>query len=255
MAIVAGTNSADLISTFLITPGVSVGFTTDDADQIRGRSGNDTIIAGGGSDSIWGGNGNDSLQGNFGDDWICGGNGRDELLGGDGNDILIGARGDDVLRGGYGADELTGGKGDDTFSFGAPVYSRYGEAWVPDIGVGEGARDVIQDFTQGHDVLDVSLLNSGQGSNPNGPFSYDEQFVFIGTQNFTPGGSPLPRVTPQLRYEIRDGQTIVQMDGSNLGGVPVDLGPLPDYRLPDGIVDAEFVLIGEFKLTADDFLL
>jgi len=55
------------------------------------------------------------------------------------------------MTGGIGVDTLVGGAGADAFRFGflAPVQSRY----RGDTGVGEGQRDVIQDFRSGQDHI------------------------------------------------------------------------------------------------------
>ena len=111
--------------------------------------------------------------------------------------------------------------------------------------MGEGARDVIGDFQQGKDVIDLGLVNS---SGPQASLTeivipaIDLVFEFIGTDAFTGADGP------QLRYEIIDGRTIVQMDGLR--------GPSGPSAFPlDGIVDAEIELIGCIHLTAEDFIL
>lgn len=76
--------------------------TTADAslDQltIRGRGGNDNILANGlSADAI-------GLQ-------IDGGDDEDFLVGGDGDDIIFGGNNDDFLQGGPGNDTLNGGPG------------------------------------------------------------------------------------------------------------------------------------------------
>ncbi len=63
------------------------------------------------------------------------------LLGGSGNDRLIGGSGDDLLRGGVGADTLTGGLGKDTFAFAERDF---------------GGIDIIKDFRQGEDKLEIA---------------------------------------------------------------------------------------------------
>ncbi len=62
------------------------------------------------------------------------------------DDILKGGKGADVLFGGFGADTLTGGKGKDTFLFNLLSDSN-SDAW-----------DVITDFKQGKDVIDLAGL-------------------------------------------------------------------------------------------------
>ena len=69
---------------------------------MRGGSGSDFLIGGGGMDKLIGGSGDDRLVG-----W----GGADLIYGGLGDDRLIGGRGADVLRGGPGIDILAGGPG------------------------------------------------------------------------------------------------------------------------------------------------
>ncbi|MBU3078754.1 Calx-beta domain-containing protein [Sphingomonas quercus] len=96
-------------------------------DRLYGYAGADTLIGLAGHDSLWGGQGNDVL---------AGGNGDDRLHGGQGNDSVTGDAGADVIVGGVGSDMLAGGAGDDIFFFAR----------------GDG-RDIIADYTVGHDVL------------------------------------------------------------------------------------------------------
>lgn len=63
----------------------------------------------------------------------------------DGDDRLIGSRSSDVLVGGLGSDTLTGGRGSDTFVYGPD-----------DLGA-----DIITDYRDGTDLLDVSAFNFG----------------------------------------------------------------------------------------------
>ena len=246
MPTITGTNQADTITPWSVSPGVAGGPATDDDDLITTGKGEDQVSAGRGNDRVRTGNGSDDLSGDDGDDELDGRNGDDKLDGGNDNDALAGGRGDDWLHGGLGVDVLVGGRGDDTFAFGTIGGSRSGSFARSDTGLGEGSRDVVRDFQQGADIIDLSLLNwvsEAQGA-PGTPIipGSDLVFEFIGTDEFTAGGGS----TPQLRYEVAAGRTIVQMDGVRNAG-----GPPP----PDGIVDAEIELCGEIILTAADFIL
>ena len=107
-----------------------------------------------------GGAGIDTAQGFEGvlgsqfDDTIVGDAGANHLHGAGGNDVLNGGDGADILVGGQGVDELYGGGGADTFLFdyAADSDSRVG-------------GDVIMDFQDGLDLLDLSGLGLGGSQN------------------------------------------------------------------------------------------
>ncbi|WP_445011736.1 Ig-like domain-containing protein [Vreelandella stevensii] len=89
-----------------------------------------------------------TLEGGEGDDLIVGGLQDDTLRGGDGDDILYGEAGNDILIGGAGNDILIGGDGDDIFRWEA------GDEGA----VGNAAVDVVRDFGNGDNVLDIRQL-------------------------------------------------------------------------------------------------
>jgi Tol biopolymer transport system component len=72
----------------------------------------------------------------------------DILIGHDGPDVLLGLAGNDRLSGGVGEDIINGGAGDDILSGGEDA-----DAFVFELGSG---NDVISDFEQGVDMIDVS---------------------------------------------------------------------------------------------------
>jgi ELWxxDGT repeat protein len=109
------------------------------ADRLLGGSSRDTLLGGSGNDTLLGGSGNDSLAGQTGADLLRGEGGRDILNGGSGNDILLGGTGRDTLDGGSGKDTLTGGADADRFVF-----------------TGRFGQDVISDFRDGRDIIDLS---------------------------------------------------------------------------------------------------
>ena len=115
-------------------------------DTLAGHAGDDTLAGQAGDDRLWGGGGEDSLAGGADDDFIAGGHGGDHLRGGRGSDSLLGGTGDDRLVGDAGNDVLRGGAGSDHFVFDAA----------------HGA-DMIVDFTDGHDRIDLSALNLARG--------------------------------------------------------------------------------------------
>lgn len=98
---------------------------------VMGHEGlNDTLLGSEGSDVLLGLGGNDTLHGLGGNDRLEGGDGNDTLIGGKGNDILI------------------GGAGNDTF------------VWNAD-DRGGNYHDIIKDFGNGADKLDLSQLLQG----------------------------------------------------------------------------------------------
>jgi Ca2+-binding RTX toxin-like protein len=84
-----------------------------------------------------------------GDDTITGSAAANGLHGGDGADVLFGGAGNDVLAGDNGADTVTGGSGNDIFAFGLDSEYRSGDVEQGEYG------DVITDFVQGQDKLDI----------------------------------------------------------------------------------------------------
>jgi len=78
-----------------------------------------------------------------GDDIVTGGFGDDRIYTGGGNDTLIGGPGNDVLDGGEGDDTLTGGSGSDVFKI-------------------HHGTDLITDFDQSYDSLNISLLGKAK---------------------------------------------------------------------------------------------
>ncbi|MBD3897836.1 type I secretion C-terminal target domain-containing protein [Halomonas sp. ML-15] len=88
--------------------------------------------------------------------------GSNILDGGAGDDILIGGAGDDVLVGGAGNDILMGGAGDDVFKWN---FGDQGDS-------SSAANDVVTDFGNGDNVLDIADLLQGES------VATIDQFVF-----------------------------------------------------------------------------
>ncbi|SDP86505.1 T1SS-143 domain-containing protein/type I secretion C-terminal target domain (VC_A0849 subclass), partial [Ectopseudomonas guguanensis] len=97
----------------------------------------------------------DSLLGSEGSDVLLGLGGNDTLHGLGGNDRLEGGAGNDTLIGGPGNDVLIGGAGNDTFVWTAADR-------------GGNYHDIVKDFGNGDDKLDLSQLLVGvsDASNP-----------------------------------------------------------------------------------------
>ena len=90
----------------------------------------------------------DRIQGMEGDDTIRGRGGRDELMGGMGDDRMWGNNGADLLKDGFGVDKLWGGRGADVFEF------------VRLEGIGGIERDVVKDFEDERDLIDLSAVTN-----------------------------------------------------------------------------------------------
>jgi len=80
MALIRGTNQADVITLGVVSPGVQGGPPTSEADDIRAGNGADTVGVGGGNDTVLGENGDDQLWGGAGDDRLDGACGTDEAV-------------------------------------------------------------------------------------------------------------------------------------------------------------------------------
>jgi len=116
---------------------------TPSAETHVGTTGDDVLVGGAADDTLTGGAGNDVL---------LGGAGNDILTGGTGNDFLKGGAGNDRLLGGQGNDTLIGGDGDDVF-----VWSKSDQGTIE-----APATDVVKDFGNGNDKLDLSDLLQGE---------------------------------------------------------------------------------------------
>ncbi|MEM9272443.1 MAG: S8 family serine peptidase [Cyanobacteria bacterium P01_F01_bin.143] len=119
-------------------------------DILFGEHNNDRLVGGSGSDTLIGGTGSDILLGETNNDRLVGGNGNDTLIGGTGSDILFGEHNNDRLVGENGNDTLVGGLGLDTL-IGGTGSDRFRIASAP-----TASRDIIQDFTDGIDFLDLT---------------------------------------------------------------------------------------------------
>jgi Ca2+-binding RTX toxin-like protein len=188
-------------------------------DRLLGGDRKDILLGGPGDDVILGQLGNDSLQGSLGKDRLEGSGGDDVLVGGPASgagiddDVLLGGTGADRLQGGAGRDKLTGGAGDDMFVFttlldSASVLSR---------------SDVVLDFEQGSDQIDLSGMDAG-------PEPGDQAFHYVGSGRLHAAGD--------LRSYISVNQTIIAGD---IDG--------------DGVVDFRIRLDGVHILTEEDFVL
>jgi Ca2+-binding RTX toxin-like protein len=230
-------------------------------DQLRGWNGDDVLDGKHGDDFLIGDNGADTLRGGPGNDTLTGGGHSDILYGGEGDDILIGGRisdvfsGSDTLIGGPGADEFHAGNGSTTVSYStspAAVHvdlekklalggdDRLEAGWGSTVLTGGPGKDTfafkydkailynsptVADFNQqGGEKLDLSLIDAN-------PAPGKQAFVFIGGAPFVDGQ------IGQVRVEIVDGRTVVQMNMDRFA-----------------TVEHTIYLNGEYALTAADFI-
>lgn len=138
-----------------------------------------------------------------------GGAGADLLVGSTSANALIGNAQNDILMGLGGADILTGGAGNDTFQF-----LKLSDSTTK-------AADLITDFVQGQDKIDVAAIVTSAGA----------MFDFIGFQQFS-------HAAGEFRESFSHGNTILSGD---LNG--------------DSKADFVVVLKGHFLLELADFAL
>ncbi len=201
--------------------------------EIRGGAGGDRIFGIGGNDMLFGEGANDFIQGGNGDDFIDGGDGQDQLDGGNNNDTILGgndnsldrltgAAGNDTLDGGGGRDILRGDSisGGVVTTGGADIFD-FNE--VNDSLAG-GLRDIIRDFVQGEDLMDLSDIDAITGG-------MDDAFTFIGTGGFS-------GTAGEVRYAFGGSHTIISADVDG-----------------DGVADFQIDLNGNITLAASDFVL
>jgi Ca2+-binding RTX toxin-like protein len=206
-------------------------------DVVLGRSGNDTVSGGSGDDNLDGGSGDDVLNGGEGNDILHGGvgearhgrhpsppfGGNDSLDGGNGADTLDAGDGDDTLAGGLGADYLVGGVGADVFKYTAVEESQN----VIINGVSQ--MDVIADFTQGQDKIDLSAIDA------NPTLAGNQAFTFIADlANYTGNWTGVV-------WQTTDSQTGITTINVSIDG--------------DADPEMQIYMSQPYQLTANDFIL
>ncbi len=154
-----------------------------------------------------------TLNGLGGNDLLTGASGEDTLNGGDGNDVLVGLGN---------ADRLTGGAGNDIFRLTS----------TRDSGESKGSRDVITDFQQGQDRIDLSMIDANSSSRAPG----DQAFTLMS------GVGGKFTTAAQLRYSY---VMIDRVEHTMIEGT-TDTGSGAEFSL---------ALVGHFNLTPSDFML
>ncbi|MCB9993033.1 MAG: hypothetical protein H6873_05175 [Hyphomicrobiaceae bacterium] len=140
-------------------------------DNLHGGDGADTLLGKGGDDILRGDDGNDTLNGGDGADTLRGGTGKDELLGKDGNDTIKGEDGNDTIEGGKNDDSLDGGDGNDRITGGDGDDTLYGRGGDDRFTFGKNDdNDVIKDFQNNHDRIDLTAFNFSSKSQALGYF-------------------------------------------------------------------------------------
>ncbi|MCT7970157.1 proprotein convertase P-domain-containing protein [Laspinema sp. D1] len=113
-----GGNDTFIFNNVTIAAEIDGGF-GDDLIDLRGSTGDATIVGGSGNDTLYGGSGNDFITGDKGIDRIFGGGGNDNIAGGTEADILSGDSGNDTIAGGEADDTIAGGGNTDYIDGGA----------------------------------------------------------------------------------------------------------------------------------------
>jgi len=135
--------------------------------QNTGGGGTDTLL---GVESLIGSRFADTLTGNSTHNMLEGGDGDDTLDGGLRNDTLTGGAGDDLLLGGSGTDTLTGGEGRDVMWGGGSadifIFTSLGETGTIAL-----EADIIMDFTNGVDRIDLSGIDADAATDADDAFT------------------------------------------------------------------------------------
>ena len=164
-----------------------------------------------------------SWHGLSGNDSITGTSGRDALYGDGGNDTLGGGAGNDTLVGGAGVDKLYGGTGVDYFQFDSTA----------DIGTAAGNRDIIADWNDTDDYIDLRRIDANLTT------SADDAFKFVAN-----AGSTFSGTKGELHW--------VQQ---NLAGTANDKTLIMGDTNGDRVADFVIELSGLHTIRAVDFLL
>lgn len=164
-------------------------------------------------------------------DFVLAYDGNDTIHTGGGNDWIDAGNGNDVIAAGTGIDTMWGGAGNDIFNF-SPLMPSPGAHTNP---TGNGAfnRDVILDFTQGQDRMDLGAWVNF--------YSGYTGVDFVGQQ----GGSSAIVAGPNLTvaYHYEGGNTVVDLGRFFFG---------PDT--PQAQLTGQIELAGIHALTPSDFI-
>jgi Ca2+-binding RTX toxin-like protein len=133
---------------------------------------------------------------------------------GGGNDTVDGGPGDDNITGGLGKDTMTGGAGTDTF-----VYTRVIESSV--------APDLIVDFKQGEDLLDLKQV--------------DADVTQAGDQDFNLIFGAFTKHAAELRIDENAGRVEGDVDGDGFADLVIQFGS----QVPSGGGQIAFKIVDD----------
>jgi hypothetical protein len=147
-----------------------------------------------GTDIIYGSAAANRLDGSHGDDLLAGFGGNDTLVGGASLDVLHGGAGRDALWGG-----TIGGSGDGSFD-------RFVFTALADSGKTKATRDIIMDFEDGVDQIDLFRIDAMT------TFAGDQPFSYINGNSATTPAAMFTKVAGQLRSYLSADGTIIEGD-------------------------------------------
>lgn len=234
------------------------------ADTLSGQAGADHLFLDGGADLLLGGKGQDwvhalrskdstirlgsdngqntgfgidtirgveNAEGAQGDDRLFGNGKSNQLNGAAGDDLLVGNGGADRLDGGRGNDDIRGGGGRDLMAGGGGA-DRFVFVDTDEIGTRGANSDVIIDFRQGTDLIDLRRVDAADGIGGN------NKFLWRGDEGIgTASGGEIAWTHLDRAGTDRD-VTLIRIDTDD-----------------DSAAEAVLRLTGLYDLTAADFVL
>jgi len=246
----AGNGSGSVAATLTVTvhgadevaTGLANFVGTDNGETLTGTPGRDLINSRAGGDTVYGLAGNDTIYGGNGGDALNGGDGDDQLFGeGDGKygDSLNGEAGDDVLAGGIGHDSLRGGTGSDRFVFLSVEESTYDD------------QDIILDFEQGQDVIDLAALLGAAELDWNGTVAAPNRIWYSGGSTTQVYADFTGDTAPEFRIQVNGSLTLTPADF--IGVSPPAGGESAPAPLPDiAVLGEDNVLAAAGNVLAND---
>jgi RTX calcium-binding nonapeptide repeat (4 copies) len=184
-------------------------------------------------DETTGTNADDAIVATEQSDLVLGFDGDDDLSGGGGDDVVIAGDGDDTLSGGEGKDTLVGGDGADVFCI----------ELNEDDGDLEAVRDIIYDFVQGEDKIDLSGIIAAFPETFSNNEGFEDELMMSESALLMIDVSDDDQIT---FYWIDDADDIYDktiVSGKGKGSDNDNSGP-----------DFQFEMRGHYYLTHDDFI-